>query len=235
AGQHAGHPRAVEPHDRRDPLERRADRRLSARQHRYGVARHVLGDDFAVPVGDDAARRRKGNGAQSVRLGLELVFPVLKDLGPEERDDQHGDGGPQNELGDPEAPRHEMRVECRHASPSRIASSRRNIQSTTTPTSAVVRLCIGDQTSSSHPSMPPFTFPEKTATIRFRNHVPAKNRQPFTNRFSAKNTALLQAERYPTSVWASAPAPNDAGVSASRSSPTRKPTPALGPGAARIV
>src|SRR5207249_9135239 len=78
-------------------------------------------------------------------------------------------------------------------------------------------------------------FPETTATARLRNQVPAKNRQPFTNKFSAKKTALLQDERYPTSVWASAPAPNEAGVRASRTSPTTNPAAALGPGRARIV
>ena len=83
--------------------------------------------------------------------------------------------------------------------------------------------------------MPPLSFPETTATARLRNQVPAKNRQPFTNKFSAKKTALLQDERYPTSVWASAPAPNEAGVRASRTSPTTNPAAALGPGRARIV
>src|SRR5216117_2841690 len=84
-----------------------------------------------------------------------------------------------------------------HASLRRIARWRPNNHSTSTPATAVVRLWIGDQTSSSHPSRPPFSFPEASATTRFRNQVPAKNRQPFTNRFSAKNTALLQEERYP--------------------------------------
>src|SRR2546430_9335432 len=94
------------------------------------------------------------------------------------------------------------------------------------PATAVVRLWMGDHTSSSQPKNPPLSFPDASATARLRHHVPAKNRHPFTNRFSAKKTALLQEERYPTSVWASAPAPNDAGVSASRNKPTRKPAPA---------
>src|SRR2546429_109459 len=106
---------------------------------------------------------------------------------------------------------------------------------TGTPATAVVRLWIGDQTSSSQPNSPPLSFPDASATARLRHQVPAKNRQPFTNRFSAKNTALLQEERYPTSVCASAPAPKDAGVSASRNRLTRKPAAALGPGRARIV
>src|SRR6266576_6908621 len=100
------------------------------------------------------------------------------------------------------------------------------------PATAVVRLCKGDQTSSSQPSIPLINFPDANATARLRHHVPAKNKQPFTNRFSAKKTALLQEARYATSVWASAPAPNEAGVRASRTSPTTNPAAALGPGRA---
>src|SRR5204863_58988 len=125
-------------------------------------------------------RRDRAVGIEALRLGLDQEpgneEPVLLEL------------------------RHDIELRIRqdqrrHASPIRIASSRRNSHSTITPTSAVLRLWIGDHTSSSQPSIPLFNLPERIATRKLRTHVPAKNRHPFTNRFSAKNTTLLRAER----------------------------------------
>ena len=62
------------------PLQHRAQRVLLLRQHRHRVADHVVGDDLAVAVVDDAARRRQRQLAQSVRLGLERVLLVLQHL-----------------------------------------------------------------------------------------------------------------------------------------------------------
>src|SRR5207249_10550831 len=79
-------------------------------------------------------------------------------------------------------------------------------------------LCIRSFAIFFHRRAPPALY-----TLSLHDALPIS----FTNRFSAKNTALLQEERYPTSVCARAPAPNDAGVSASRNRPTRKPAAAL--------
>src|SRR3989454_10550914 len=126
------------------------------------------------------------------RLRLQLVFRVVEDLRAKEH--QH-EGGPRSQHHGPrqaEPPLEQVGVEDAHASLSRIARCRPNSHSTRTPATAVVRLWIGDHTSSSQPNSPPLSFPDASATARLRHQVPAKKRQPFTNRFSAKNTALLQ-------------------------------------------
>src|SRR6058998_796488 len=159
---------------------------------------------------------------------------MLEDLGAEKDEDERHHRSPHDGAHDAKPALEQVGVEAAHASPRRIAIWRPNSQRTSIPATAVVRLCRGDHTSSSQPSIPLLSFPDASTTARFRHHVPAKNRQPFTSRFSAKNTALLHDDRKPTSVCASAPAPNDAGVSASRTRPTRNPVLALGPGLARI-
>src|SRR6266571_365147 len=106
-------------------------------------------------------------------------------------------------------------------------SQPRKNHSTTTPTSAVVRPCSGDQTSSSHATWELCNRPDTRSTMTLRSHVPAKNRQPLTNTCSAKNTALAHDDMKPTSVCASAPAPKLAGDSASRSKPRINPAAAL--------
>src|SRR2546423_420016 len=219
------------------PTPQRRVRRVFVRrrQERYRVARDVLGEHLAVAIGDDAAGRRQRDRPQAVRLRLQLVLRVLEDLRAKEHHHERGHRHPHHHPHQPQPAVEQVRVERAHASLSRTAMRRPTSHSTITPVTAVVRLWIGDQTSNSHPSIPPLSFPETTATARLRHQVPAKNRQPFTNKFSAKKTALLQEERYPTSVWASAPAPNEAGVRASRTSPTTNPAAALGPGRARMV
>ena len=56
------------------PLQHGAQRVLALRQHRHRVADHVVGDDLAVAVVDDAARRRQRQLAQAVRLRLQRVL-----------------------------------------------------------------------------------------------------------------------------------------------------------------
>src|SRR5207249_6385143 len=182
-------------------------------------AREILREDLAVAVGDDAAGRGQRDGSQPVGLGLQLILRVVEDLRAEEHQHERRSRAQDDGPRESEPPLEQVRVKRAHASPRRIARCRPNSHSTRMPATAVVRLWMGDHTSSSQPRNPPLSFPDASTTARLRHQVPAKNRQPFTNMFSAKNTALLQEERYPTSVCASAPAPNDAGVSASRNRP----------------
>ena len=100
ARQHLLRGGAVELQDRCDTRQRRTDHRLVAREQRHCVARHVLRDDLAVAVGDDAARRGQGDRAQPVRLRLQLELAMLKDLRPEERHDQRAQRHPQHGAGD---------------------------------------------------------------------------------------------------------------------------------------
>src|SRR6185295_7815257 len=85
-------------------------------------------------------------------------------------------------------------------------SQPRKNHNTTTPTTAVVRLCSGDQTSSSQASCELCSRLETISTMKLRSQVPAKNRQPLTKTCSAKNTAFAHDDRKPTRVCASAPA-----------------------------
>src|SRR5881396_4400842 len=123
-----------------------------------------------------------------------------------------------------------MRMKRAHALLRRGDNQPRKNHMTQTPTIAVVSPCKGDQTSSSHATCEPCNRPETRSTMKLRIQVPAKNRQPFTNTCSAKNTAFAHDDAKLTRVCASAPAPKLAGDSASRSNPRTNPANALFPG-----
>src|SRR5204862_1176074 len=141
---------------------------------------------------------------------------VPKDLRAEERHHQDAKHDPHRRPRRAQAPIEQMRMERVHAALRRGCSQSRRNHSMAIPTIAVVRLCSGDHTSSSHATCDPCSRPETSSRMKFRSHVPAKNKQPFTNTCSAKKTAFAHDEANPTSVCASAPAPKLAGVSASR-------------------
>src|SRR5258708_13993623 len=190
---------------------------------------------MAVAVVDDAARRRQRNRPEPVRLRLQLVFPVSQDLRAEERHYQDAEQDPHGCPRGPQAPVEQMRVEGAHAMLRRGCNQSRRNQSMATPTSAVVMLCSGDQTSSSHPACAPCSRPDASSTMKLRIQTPAKNRQPLTNTCSAKKPAFAHDDANPTRVCASMPAPKLAGVIASRRRPRINPAAALFPGCARIA
>ena len=233
--QHPFNFRAIDVRDRRNARKRRAEVRFRSRQQGHRVARNVLGEHASIAVVDDAAGCRQWNRAQAVGLRLQLVLAMAEDLSAEERQYEDAQHEPHGGARHAQTPIEQMGMECAHAVLRRGDSQPRKNHNTPTPTIAVVRPCKGDHTSSSHATWELCNRPETSKTMRLRSHVPAKKRQPLTNTCSAKNTAFAQDEKNPTSVCANAPAPKLAGVSASRSSPTKNPTAALRPGSARIV
>ena len=217
-------------HEPADPGEHGPQRVHRRREHLDRVARHVLGDDVAVPVEDRAPRRGERDRAQPVGLGPELELLVLDDLGPEERADQQHEGGDQHQLGDVGALADPVGVEAVHTS-SLMANHSRNAASTSSANTAVESAWSGLFRVSS---------PGTPALGRAAGEQQDEIAHPERHRHEGGvDQQVVGEEDRPSPrrevadhVCASAPAPNAAGVSASFTSPTTKPgdRPRPGPG-----
>src|SRR5688572_10571500 len=232
-GQDAPHRGAVERHDRRQPAQDGTERVGGGGEELDGVSRLVLGDALPVAVVDGAPGRQQGDLTQPVLLGLEPVILVAHHLGAKEGAGEQQEGHRQHPLRDERPVANPFAGEAAHAS-IRIANQSRKRRRRIRPAAAVESACNGAQTRSPEESWPD-GVPLASSTMALRSHTPPANRPALTRRLSGKNTARPQAAIYATTVWASAPAPNAAGVSTSLASPTRNPATAAQPGRLRTA
>jgi hypothetical protein len=85
--------------DRRQALQRGAQRVRFGTQDRDAVSRDVIGDNLPIPVEDHAPWRRQHHLVQSIVIRLQRKFRVLDYLRAEKRRQQHADRDRGQEAG----------------------------------------------------------------------------------------------------------------------------------------